>query len=273
MPDGTNAIVSQKIEHAPGLMTMRVVPDGWELPDFTAGQFSMLGLPGSAGRCPMSDPDPKEIPADKLIRRAYSITSASIARQHLEFYISLVRSGELTPRLFNLKIGDRLWLSNKCSGYFTLDEVPAEKNVIMVATGTGLAPYMSMIRSELTHESRRGKIAVIHGAYHSWDLGYHGELVMLERMSPSFTYIPVISNPEDEPVRWMGRTGFVQPVWREGAIEKAWGLKPTPENTHIFLCGHPKMIESMEEIITAEGFVEHTRKTPGQYHVERYWRV
>ncbi|MBU0618116.1 MAG: ferredoxin--NADP reductase [Planctomycetes bacterium] len=265
-----NAVVMQRIEHAPGLMTIRVAPDRWELPDFTPGQYVVLGLPGSAPRCPTSDPDSKPPDPDKLIRRAYSITSSSVASEYLEFYISLVRSGELTPRLFNLNIGDRLWLSSKSTGYFTLDGVPPEMNVVMVATGTGLAPYMSMIRSELITHKRQGRFAVIHGAYHSWDLGYHGELVMLERLSPTFKYIPVISNPEEEPVPWSGETGFVQRIWREGMVEKVWGVRPRPDNTHVFLCGHPDMIDSMEGIIKEAGFAEHTRKSPGQYHVERY---
>jgi ferredoxin--NADP+ reductase len=267
---GLNAVVMQKIEHAPGLMTIRVAADGWALPDFTPGQYVVLALPGAAPRCATSDPDSEPPDPEKLIRRAYSITSASVANEYLEFYISLVRSGELTPRLFNLKIGDRLWLSAKSTGYFTLNGVPPEMNVVLVATGTGLAPYMSMIRSELVTHKRQGRVAVIHGAYHSWDLGYHAELVMLARLSPLFTYCPVISNPEDEPVRWSGETGFVQRIWQEGLVEKAWGFHPAPENTHVFLCGHPAMIESMEKIIQAEGFTEHTRKAPGQYHVERY---
>jgi ferredoxin--NADP+ reductase len=271
MPQELNAVVIQKIEHAPGLMTMRVVPDGWELKGFTAGQFVVLGLPGAAPRCPQSDPhDPKPVDPDKLIRRAYSITSASVVNEYLEFYISLVRSGELTPRLFNLGIGDRLWLSGKCTGYFTLAEVPAGNNVILVATGTGLAPYMSMIRSELGSDHLQ-RFAVIHGAYHSWDLGYHAELVTLERISRKFNYIPVVSNPEEEPVLWKGQTGFVQAVWQGGLVERHWGFCPTPENTHVFLCGHPEMIKSMEQIIQQEGFVEHTRKSPGHYHVERYF--
>ena len=102
------------------------------------------------------------------------------------------------------------------------------------------------------------------------DLGYHGELVMLERVSHGFTYIPVVSNPEDEPVAWSGRTGYVQGAWKAGLIEEAWGMRPTPENTRVFLCGHPLMIKSMEEIIQEAGYTEHTRKTPGTYHVERY---
>ena len=267
-----NAIVTQKIEHAPGLMTIRTVPDQWELPEFTPGQFAVLGLPGAAPRCPEADPDPAPAPGDgkKMIIRAYSIASSSVAKEHLEFYVSLVRSGELTPRLFNLEIGDRLWLSPKFSGYFTLEEVPADADVILIATGTGLAPYMSMIRSVLTPQTPR-RFAVIHGAYHSWDLGYHTELVTLERISPVFSYFPVISEPADEPAPWTGRTGFVQAVWEEGVIEKQWGLRPAPEHTHVFLCGHPLMIESMEQVLQGEGFIEHTRRAPGQIHLERYW--
>ena len=265
-----NAIVSQKIEHAPGLMTMRLVPEGWDLPEFTPGQYVVLGLPGAAERCTASDPDPKPVAPEKLLRRAYSVASSSVAKEYVEFYISLVRSGELTPRLFNLNIGDRVWMSGKCTGFFTLDQVPKDQNVILVGTGTGLAPYMSMIRSELSSEQTR-KYAVIHGAYHSWDLGYHGELVMMERISPAFAYIPVVSNPEEEPVKWSGQTGFVQKIWESGMVEQAWGLKPTPENTHVFLCGHPAMIESMESILKDEGYTEHTRKAPGTYHLERYF--
>jgi len=265
-----NAIVTQRIENAPGLITIRVAPDGWELPRFTAGQYTVLGLPASAPRCQASDPEEKETGPDKLIRRAYSIASSSVVNEYIELYISLVRSGQLTPRLFNLKVGDRLWLSPKCTGYFTLKDVPSDMNIVLVATGTGLAPYMSMIRSELYYEQSR-RVAIIHGAYHSWDLGYHGELVTLARMHPMFTYIPVVSAPEEEPVPWTGRTGFVQETWKSRMIDGVWGFPPSPDNTHVFLCGHPAMIASMEEIIKEEGFVEHTRRSPGQYHLERYW--
>lgn len=265
-----NATVIQKVEIAPGLMVLRLVPDGWELPDFKPGQFTVLGLPGAAPRCRVSDPEKDPLDPDKIIPRAYSVSSSSLANEYLEFYISLVRSGELTPRLFNLEIGDRLWLSKKFTGYFTFDGVPDKANVLLVATGTGLAPYMSMTRSRLTHETRR-RFAIIHGAYHSWDLGFRAELSTLSRLSPVFTYISVISSPEEEPVPWSGETGFVQEVWKKRLVDAGWGFKPQPDNTHIFLCGHPAMVEAMEEIVQAEGFKEHTSKSPGQYHVERYW--
>ena len=77
---------------------------------------------------------------NKLIIRAYSVASSSVAREYLEFYISLVRSGSLTPRLFNLEKGDKLWLSTHFSGMFTLHEIPIEFSVALIATGTGVAP-------------------------------------------------------------------------------------------------------------------------------------
>ena len=265
-----NAVVTQRVEVAPGLIVLRVVPDAWELPDFTPGQFTVVGLPGSAPRYMASEPEDEPVKPDKLIKRAYSIASSSVAMEYMEFYITLVRSGALTPRLFNLEIGDRVWLSPKGSGFFTLDDVPPESNVILIATGTGLAPYVSMIRSYLTPDTRR-RLAIIHGARHSWDLGYRAELVTLQRLSDVFTYITVISRPKDEPVPWSGPTGYVQDIWEKAVLNEAWGFDPGPGNSHIFLCGNPGMIETMEELLKRDGFTEHTRKSPGQYHVERYW--
>jgi ferredoxin--NADP+ reductase len=222
-----NAVIAQRIEVAPGLIVLRVVPDGWSLPEFRPGQFAVLGLPGSAAKIELSDPDPKPPPPDKLIRRAYSIASSSKAMSYLEFYITLVRSGGLTPRLFALAPGDRVWLGPKITGTFTLDAAPADRDVVMVATGTGLAPYMSMLRSVL-HDQPHRRFAVILGARHSWDLGYHAELVTMEKLSPQFAYLPVISRPGEEPVPWHGRTGYVTNVWDSGELSELWGGRPRP---------------------------------------------
>ena len=265
-----NAIVAQKSEIAPGLMILRVVPDGWELPDFTPGQFAVLGLPGSAPRVAEADPEEEPPAADKIISRAYSVASSSVAREYLELYITLVHSGSLTPRLFDLKIGDRLWMGPKITGRFTLDDVPPEANVVLISTGTGVAPYMSMVRTLLGSE-RKQRMAVIHGARHSWDLGYSSELISLERVSPMLAYIPIISRPQEEPTVWNGHAGSVQEVWTRGILDDAWVGHPTPEDTHVLLCGNPGMIEAMEKILQKDGFSEHTRKSPGQYHLERYW--
>jgi ferredoxin--NADP+ reductase len=265
-----NALLVQRAEVAPGLLIVRVVADGWPLPDFTPGQFAVLGLPGAALRVAESDAEETAPDPDKILSRAYSIASSSRAREYLEFYITLVRSGALTPRLFRLGLGDRLWLGPRVTGRFTLDEIPVDANLLMLATGTGVAPYMSMIRSILGRQRQR-RVTVVHGARHSWDLGYGGELTTLAGVCANLDYVPIISQPGREPFPWGGHTGYVQDVWQGGLIDRLWGFHPTPADTHVLLCGNPLMVETMEGLLQGEGFAEHTPRRPGQYHLERYW--
>lgn len=219
-----NAVVTLKDEISPQLIIMRVVADGWQMPDFEPGQFAVLGLPGSAPRYHLSEAEDPPSEPHKLIRRAYSIASSSLTREYMEFYINLVTSGALTPRLFALKIGDHLWLSPRVAGVFTLDDVPEDKNVAMVATGTGLAPYMSMLGTEIRCDSSR-RFAVLHGARHSWDLGYRSELLTIQHLCSNFTYVPTVSRPQDEPVLWTGHAGHVEDLWAKGVIAEAWGFQ------------------------------------------------
>jgi ferredoxin--NADP+ reductase len=265
-----NARISQRIEITPELMIWRVVPEGWALPTFSPGQFAVLGLPGSSPRHGLSDRENKAPDPERLIRRPYSIASSSDDRGFLEFYITLVRSGTLTPRLWALEPGDEVWLGPKFSGVFTLDEVPRNANVVLIATGTGLAPYMSMLRSFLLHGSRR-KVAVLHGARHSWDLGYRSELETLQSRFHNFDYIPIVSRPAEESIPWTGETGYVQELWQRGALADLWRVHPEPTTTHVFLCGNPAMAEHAMEMLGAEGFSEHTPTNRGEIHVEKYW--
>lgn len=264
-----NSVVTNIIQVSPTMRIVRVKPDSWELPNFIAGQYISLGLPESAPRSADSNPEEKVYKPGKIIRRMYSIASSSVLTEYVEFYITLVRSGALTPRIFYLKVGDRIEMGAKTAGMFTLDEVPDNQNIVLVATGTGVAPYISMLRSNALQKNR-GKIAVIHGAANSWDLGYSSELTLIQSLSDRFTYIPTILMPEKEPAHWHGETRFVEEIWKDDAIEKAWGYRPLSENTHVFLCGNPAMTTAMIDILTASGFVEHSRKNPGQIHVEAW---
>jgi ferredoxin--NADP+ reductase len=319
-----NATVASRVEVAPGLVIMRVVPD--KLPfEFKAGQYVVLGLKASELRIDEAEPEvPSVLPmeefvaikprtgvagaaesprlvalegpsatviggtpesqaavdiqaaavaraaadSDRMIRRAYSIASESRADEYLEFYLTVVMSGELTPRLFNLQIRDRVYVGPKAVGVFTLDKAPG-KHILMVATGTGLAPYMSMLRSELVCNGPR-QFVIVHGARYSWDLGYRTELTGLARHCGNFHYIPVITRPQED-VTWRGRSGYLQNLIASNAIETETGLALTPDNFDIFLCGNPGMIATVIEWAAIQGFVRDRGHDIGTLHTEEYW--
>ena len=263
-----NAVISQVIQVSPIMKIMRVVPVGWELKEFEAGQFVALFLPGSAERCAEATEEHEESDPNKMIKRAYSIASSSKETEYIEFYITLVHSGALTPRLFNLKIGDKVGMGTKIVGMFTLKEVPSTQNIVLVATGTGVAPYMSMLRADALKSNR--KICVVHGASNSWDLGYSSELRLLESIYDNFSYFPTITNPEKEPVPWKGETRYIQEILADNLLEKVWDTEVTKENTYVFICGNPNMINSVTEVFEEKGLKEHSRKSPGQIHSEKF---
>ena len=159
-------------------------------------------------------------------------------------------------------------MGKKGVGMFTLNEVDSKKNIILIATGTGVAPYMSMLRSEAL--KREGRIMIIHGAANSWDLGYSSELQLLESMFDKFAYHPTITDPDKEPAGWSGDVRFIGDIWADDLGEKKWGFKPSPENTEFFLCGNPRMINGMVEMLAEDGFKEHKKKSPGEIHVEEF---
>jgi ferredoxin--NADP+ reductase len=266
--DVYNATVVQRVEIAPGLVIVRVTSDE-PLFDFTAGQYTVLGLLPEAPRVMEADDEPEPLPSEKLIRRAYSIASSSKAGEFLEFYLTLVPSGALTPRLFSLKLNGRLHVGGKATGLFTLKKVPVDQHVVLVGTGTGLAPYMSMLREELVCGGER-KFVVLHGARYSWDLGYRSELSALARHCPNMTYIPVVSRPQADP-SWNGRGGYLQDVLLADAIEKDAGISLDPARCHVFLCGNPGMVDAAKEGLISRGFTPDHRKEIGTIHAEEYW--
>ncbi|MFN8256091.1 MAG: ferredoxin--NADP reductase [Bacteroidales bacterium] len=265
--DELNCFVTQILQVSPIMKIIRIKPDGWQLPEYKPGQFIALGLYASAPRCPEATQEHTQLEPDKLIKRAYSIASSSTF-DFIEFYITLVHSGSLTPRIFNLKIGDKIWLGKKATGMFTLEEVESSQNIVLVATGTGVAPYMSMLRTDAL--SRKGNIMVIHGAANSWDLGYSSELNLLDSIFPNFFYHPTITEPGREPAGWNGDIRFIQEIWKDTIVEDKFGFKPSANDTHVFLCGNPLMINSMVELLVKDNFKIHKKKEPGQIHIEEF---
>lgn len=268
-PGWENSTLIDRRDLTDMLAVFRLQPDA-DLFRFRAGQYTVIGLPAGAPRHHSAEPEEEPIqnPA-KLIRRAYSIASSSKVNEYVELYITLVLSGALTPRLWPLRPGDHLWLGSQAKGHFTLDAVPPDRNVVLVGTGTGLAPYMSMIRDH--HRCNLGRrFIVIHGARRVRELGYRDELTALARECSTLEYVPTVSRPAPQD-RWAGHVGRVQSVLANGALESALGEPLSPATTHVFVAGNPEMVEDTQRMLVDKRFTLHSPREPGALHVERYW--
>ena len=255
-----NSTLIERIEVTPDLLILRVKPDAG-VPDFRPGQYVALGLMGAAPRYIGAEPEVDAPAADKLIKRAYSIGSSPTQREYLEFYVAVVPTGALTTRLAALKVGDRLFTQPKVTGTFTLDDVEPARNLVLVSTGTGLAPFMSMVRTEDVWAAKRC-ITVIHGVRFPEDFAYSDELRSYQKRDLDLVYLPIASRAGDD---YTGHKGRIQRLFDDGLVS------PNPESDSVFLCGNPAMIEDMERHLVNRGFVVHSKKTAGNLHVEKYW--
>ena len=257
-----NATLLKRIDVTKELVRFIVKPDA-PFKEFQSGQYVAIGLLGSSPRPEGFPPEKEASPPDKLIKRAYSIGSSPEDQEAIEFYIAIVPDGALTSRLVLLKEGDRLYCAPKITGTFTLDGVPPQANLVLVSTGTGIAPFMSMLRTKKTWSEGR-KISILHGVRFPKDLGYRDELMSYcEKYPTTFSYHPVVSRDDGTP--WAGKKGHVQKLFSDGSLT----LDPAVD--HVFLCGNPAMIDEVEKLLLGKGYVEHTRKVPGSLHLERYW--
>lgn len=261
-----NATITQIDSFNEYLVVFHVAPDSGRIPDFEPGQFTTLGLA-------REEDDPSKVRTGKdgkrrvrMIKRAYSIASASDVIDHMEFCIILVDEGQLTPKMWKLDVGRRVWMSDKISGEFTLEPVPPGKDIVMVSTGTGIAPFISMYR-RYRNANRWRRAIMISGVRHACDLAYRDELEMYAKEDPNFVYIPVVSRDDD----WQGVRGRVPATLEPATYQKLAAATLDPAQCHVFLCGNPQMIDDVEAMLLGHGFKTHKKREPGNIHLERYW--
>lgn len=246
MPTGllSTTVTKRKI-WSEGLLTLRldaVLP-------FEAGQFFNLALSDEQG----------------WIRRSYS--AASAPGEPLEFYLVRVAEGGLTPRLVELSEGDRIAIERKAHGFFCLRYVPDARTLWCIATGTGLAPYISILRTPEPFR-RFGRIVVVHGVRDHRQLGYRDELSKHPRArAGQLVYLPLLSR-EDAPEPWL--KGRITEALASGALEQRIGT-PLDGSAHVMLCGNPNMVKDMIELLQARGLRRHRVRRPGHITTESYW--
>jgi len=237
-----SARIVERRDISDDLWVIRVDPGGEYR--YKPGQYATLGV----------------VTPEKHFERAYSIVSAP-HETFLEFFIELVPHGDLTPRLYPERVGDEFTLRRVVKGLFTLDTSSNRTNHLLLATVTGVAPFVSFARA-LQQQWREGKFKGVHrlflidGASRSWELAYREELEKFAAQFSWLTYVPTVSRPwEDE--SWKGETGRVDDLVRK--YTDLWGL--TGENTNAYLCGHPSMIENTKGILGRRGWKKDSVKS------------
>jgi ferredoxin--NADP+ reductase len=174
---------------------------------FTAGQFAKLALPAPPGA------------KEPMLGRPYSFVNPPGAPVH-EFYFVVVPGGPLSPRLAALVPGDRLWLLARANGFFTIDEVPAAASLWCLATGTGLGPFLSMLRTPAPWQ-KFPHVVLVHAVRYARELAYAGEIAAIARAHPdAFRFVPVVSR-EDRPEALRGR---IPALLADGQLEARAGL-------------------------------------------------
>ena len=237
-PKLSESKVLERQDITPDLMLMWFErPEGFT---FKAGQYCTIGRDG--------------------IERAYSIVSAPY-EESLELFIELVPlpEGVLTPKLWEIGVGDIVTMRPRAKGLFTMD--PSLPNQLLVATVTGIVPYMSYIREYLHNNNQGHHFYVLQGSSYQHEFTYDRELSQLSHQHPDLiTYVPTISRPTEEPNKgWTGETGRVNLIV-EPYVEK---LGLSSEDTIVYACGHPGMIEDVKEKLKPKGF---------EVKEERYWK-
>lgn len=244
LPEGwTTGEVLGRRDWTPELFTLTVAA---AVAPFEPGQFLRLGLARD----------------EHLLSRAYSVASAPGAP--LEFYVALVQDGALTPALHALAPGEALAVTVEAAGHFTLAHLPDAEQLWLVATGTGLAPYLSMLRTEEPWR-RFGRVILVHGVRLHADLAYADELRALAA-SRGLVYLPLVTR---EPPR-EGVIGGRIPA-RLAELEARAGAPLDPARSQVMLCGNPDMVEEMEALLAARGLHRHHKGRPGNVTAERYW--
>ena len=222
---------------------------------FRNGEFVMLGLEDEV----------------RPLVRAYSIASPNHADE-LEFLSIKVPDGQLTSRLQHVRPGDPILVSRKPTGTLVLDDLAPGRRLLLLGTGTGLAPFMSIIKDFETYE-RFEQVVLFHGVRHRSELAYHDLItrqlpydeIFGEMVRNQLVYYPAVTREE------FLHTGRITGLLESGRMLADLGLPPLdPASDRVMLCGNPQMLADTRAILDRQGFaISPRRGEPGDYVIER----
>jgi ferredoxin--NADP+ reductase len=213
--------------------------------EFEAGQFVRIGI-------------------EPTLVRAFSFVNPP-GDPVLEFYGVIVPEGPLSPRLARLDQGDVLQVASNPAGFLVLSEVPDAEALWLVSTGTGIAPFLSILRTE-TPWRRFRNVVLVHAVRHTRELAYAELITNILQQRPSFRYVTFVSR-EAAPGSLAGR---IPGAIRDGRLEAAAGIALDPRS-HVMLCGNPQMLKDARAALAERGMRKHRRRNPGHISVESFW--
>ncbi|APW46850.1 ferredoxin--NADP reductase [Rhodoferax antarcticus] len=221
---------------------------------FSNGHFTMIGLRVDG----------------KPLLRAYSIVSANY-EDHLEFLSIKVQDGPLTSRLQHIQVGDKIVVGKKPTGTLLIDYLLPGKNLYLFGTGTGLAPFLSIIRDPETYEKFE-KVILVHGVREIAELAYHDYLTqelpdhefLGEMVTAQMLYYPTVTR------QLFKNQGRITALLESGKLQTDLGMPQfDPEHDRAMLCGSPALLKDMKHLLESRGFLEGNTTKPGDFVVER----
>ena len=223
---------------------------------FTPGHYARLGLHDAM---------------DREVWRPFSLVSAA-PDPYLEFFAVLVPGGEFSGPLSRTREGDTMLVNKTSYGFMTIDGFAPGKDLWLLASGTGLGPFLSILRDPATWRAYENLI-LVHSVRRAVELAYREEIAAIARdvaASPArLRYLPVVTRES-----WPGAlTVRIPQLIEDGQLEQAAGVKLELQSSRIMVCGNPEMSRALRAQLTARGFRTNRHAAPGQLAFENYWQI
>ena len=217
--------------------------------DFISGQFVRVAL---------------DIDGER-VARPYSLVNVP-GEDLIEIYFNIVPEGPLSPKLAELEVNDEIFVTDKANGFLTVAEVPDCKHLWMFATGTGVGPFLSILKNQETWQ-RFEKIVLAYSVRDLSELTYRERIAEIEKQhADQFVFVPVITREDVETA--MSRR--IPDGIEDGALEGRTGISINQKDSHVMMCGNSEMISDVTECLEKRGLRKHRRREPGHITTEKY---